>query len=174
MLFVKTKELESYLLNINSEFFAFSYALVPEELQAQQIVLDSVSAVLLNFRSEIADLVIDEKCQGEDSLKTDLFFLRIKRETYRQIFVLAGKRSSHFKNSMDVESDFLMFSQLQLIHRAVLFLRYKTSISMHEIEEILGKSKTQLIGLLSEGQDLLAKKILDKNPNSFRNMEFSN
>lgn len=108
--------------NLDS-IFSYSYSLVPDELLAQQLAVDSVTQIICSE---------SEKNMGESEFLIHLF---------KVIFSLAIKRSGHFVESGNWENDErAYFYRLPLKQRAILALRENFSYSTHQIAFIIGES----------------------------------
>lgn len=55
------KYLESYLQKLNPELYRFAYALVPDDLQAEQLVIDALNALIIEGVVDITAYKEDEQ-----------------------------------------------------------------------------------------------------------------
>jgi len=133
---------QQYFHNIFPELSSFSFALIPDQLQAHQIVLDGISAFLLEEKQLIESLLSDE---GE---LMDFHHFRIRITLHKLIYMLAAKRSPQLENSISSGEDKAAFCVLELQQRGVLFLKHKTRFEFNEIQEILERTNGEVISHL--------------------------
>ena len=116
---ITTKQIFSDHLDV---IFAYSYSLVPDELLAQQLAIDSFTQLLCSKQEQI---------YGKEDFIQELFQI---------IFSLAKRRSQHFTCSGNWRSDERSyFYQLKLESRAIMFLREKAFMSFHQVAYILDR-----------------------------------
>lgn len=108
--------------NLDS-IFSYSYSLVPDELLAQQLAVDSVTQIICSET---------DKVMGENEFLVQL---------YKVIFALATRRSGHFVNSGNWENDErAYFYRLPLKQKAIVCLRENFNFSTHQIAFIIDES----------------------------------
>jgi len=139
-------EFQQYFHKIFPDLKSFSYALIPDDLQAQQLVIDSISVLLLQEKELIEKLVNEEK----DAM--DFHMFRIKIFLYKNIFKLAVKRIPQLESSIGAGEDHAAFYVIGVSKRATLFLQHKTTFDYADIQDILEKTKTEVISLLQRGR----------------------
>lgn len=144
-------ELEQYLQNINKELYSFAFALLPDDLQVTQIILDSITVLLLE-RSELVETL--NICETEEDKANT--FLSIKMFLYRHIYKLIDKRAEQLKGSIETQSEYSEYNGLGLVEKAVLFFRSKTHLGFEDIAFILGEGKTEIFQHLANGRQNLA------------------
>ena len=76
-------ELEKYLRQINKDLYRFSYCLLPDSLQVSQVIIDSITVLLLERRELVETL---EFCSNELEKRDTLF--SIKLFLHKKIFEL--------------------------------------------------------------------------------------
>lgn len=127
---MKMMDLRRYLSALNPQLYAFAFTLVPDELVAQQLVVDAVAADVF------ADPIIDEH-----DIDYDLVTLKL----YKRIFEIGKKREAHMGMTTLTASEILTFFRLPIELRACLYLSKRESLDEEEVSYILGTS-SQLIG----------------------------
>lgn len=138
------QELEEHFSKINKELYSFAYSLNPDELQAEQIVIDAIQALLLDKKDSIGDFL---DCVSKMDMEKILF---------RNIFVLATKRNQNIKQSrLSVEDKWQPYYSLSLSERAILYLKHHTSFDYDTIEEIVNLFRHELISTLITGRQKL-------------------
>lgn len=137
-----------------------AYCLIPDDLQAEQLVVDALNAYLIKEKKNII------ATENLDSLsKKDL---QLKR---RQIFKgilkfmseIGVRRSTQLKDQMMKTRplDFEVFYRLEPKVRLVISLRYDFQFTVEEIEDIVSMPRYEVIEKLHNGRFLLLN---DMNP----------
>jgi DNA-directed RNA polymerase specialized sigma24 family protein len=145
--------LKEYLERNLNDLFSFSFCLLPDELQAQQLLLDALSVFTLGEKD-----LIEEFETVEDPARKLAMMKVLRKSIMRAIFHMASKRSGQLESSLttgDNTPD--VFFHLALSQRAVLYLKHKLNFDFSEIEHILGKPSTEVMGILSQGRMRLAQ-----------------
>lgn len=153
---MNTKELESYLKTLHPDLYSFSYILIPDDLQASQLIVDAIANVLIDRRELIDRILKSEKAEAEK--------IELKNFLFRAIYLLARKRFHQIKSSMNLHN-LEAFYHLELDERALLFLKHKmkwgkdqmnfvTTLGSEEIVSILTKSRMNLSRDLKEESEL--------------------
>ncbi|OFZ25280.1 MAG: hypothetical protein A2381_18865 [Bdellovibrionales bacterium RIFOXYB1_FULL_37_110] len=148
------KILESFLLDNNKIFFGFAYSLLSDDLQAQQVVIDAIYVFTLK-RQDLIDQLHDDK----SSLKQVDVLAQINKFILTQIFSIGQKRIIHLKNAIDSDGSFLAFYEMNMVKRAVIYLKYKTQTAFSEIAEIIDVNEFELMGILSSAQKNLIENL---------------
>ncbi|MBL7666082.1 MAG: hypothetical protein JNM93_13180 [Bacteriovoracaceae bacterium] len=121
--------------------FSFAYTLIPDELQSQQLVIDSYEATLL-------DRVSFEGNEKE----------QIQLELLKRIYELAERRSYQLEGQVfSAESispkNEIYYSSLGIKQRAVLFLYHKAQRSLDDIAVILKLKRFEAIEFLHSSRN---------------------
>lgn len=160
---MKQRDFELFIKNLIPDLYSFSYALIPDDLQASQVVLDSLGVIILEKKSLIENLLVAKFDENQDKLKKDfeLYF-------YRILFQLTQKRLAQLRASLQ-ESDSLdvPFFTLSLDEKAILFLDEWTKFNIEELCFIFGKEKIELLTLLNISKNTFKEKIERFSPRSF-------
>lgn len=116
------------LENLAIKYHCFAYALLPDELMATQLLIDSITKMTVIYRDD------------KDSIpEQELFEL----EFLKNIFQLSVIRLEHFRASRQLESynhggEDSSFFLIGLKERACLFLKDKLNFSFRDTAYILG------------------------------------
>lgn len=148
---MRLDDLQLYLNRINSELFSFSFALIPDELQAHQVVVDSICVLMLRETSLIRELA-DETERKREIKKLS----NIRKFLYKNILKLGKKRFRHVEAGLNAGTEFAPFFCLGLEDKAVLFLKHKTVFSLDDISWIFGKSRSEVIVRLNCARNSLS------------------
>jgi hypothetical protein len=139
---MKTLALEKFIQNLSTELYSFAFILIPDDLQATQLMIDAVSAFMIQKKSLIEKWSTnDESVLLENSSD-------IKIHLYKSMYELSKKRYNQLRLSFrDVEDNSGFFS-LEFDDKAALFLKERSDFAFDVIEFILGQSKNEVLAHL--------------------------
>jgi hypothetical protein len=153
---MKRKEFYQLLEPLSERLYRFAYGLVPDDLQAEQLVIDAVNAYLLRASKSIdarhvnlldkKDVILQRRSLLKDILK-NILDIGIRR---------AGHLTELVKS--DSQDNYSIFYSLDPKVRFVIALRYDGQFSVEEMMEITSMPKYEVIEKLHNGRFL----ILDK------------
>lgn len=146
---MRNNRLEVFLKDLNPELFSFSHALIPDDLQVQQLVVDTVHLLAVEER----ELMFDFLSLKYDEGKSILF--QLKKIAYKSIFNMAKKRLEQLRGGLRGLEKYAPFFLLDINQRAILFLKHKTDLRFEFIEEIIEKDRYQIIEILNLSRDML-------------------
>jgi hypothetical protein len=132
----KRNHLEHFFQSTNLELFQFAFALVPDESKARELLIDSISAILRDEAEIVEEFVQSEDDSGGEELKKVL---------YARVFMIASRRGSHRSINRIGSEEWAPFYALDLVDRAVLFLKHSTLFSYDDMEEILNLFKHEIM-----------------------------
>lgn len=145
---MKKGQLQNLINSLIPKFYSFAFALVPDELQAEQMVIDAYAVFLVREKKFIADF----KYSG-DSKEKAIFKRYIMSHMVSELYKIGLKRSSQLRVLKKSEyGQYDSFYQLKTNQRAVLFLKESFKYSIEGIQEILGLEKYQVIETLYNGR----------------------
>ena len=150
---MNTKELENYLKTLQPDLFSFSYILIPDDLQASQLIVDAIANVLIDRRELIDRILKNEKVETE---KTEL-----NHYLYRAIYLLARKRFHQIKSSMNL-NNLEAFYHLELDERALLFLKHKMKWSKDQMNFVTTLSSEEIVSILTKSRMNLSRELKDE------------
>lgn len=126
------KNLKELILKKTDELYSFSFALIPDDLQASQILIDSIAGFVCKFIEN----------------KPNLNEIELNVKLYKNVFELSKIRYSQLKMTFkDIENTEKFFF-LDLNSKATIFLNEKTKFSKNEILQILQFSKEEYYSIL--------------------------
>ncbi|MDO9182390.1 MAG: hypothetical protein Q7U04_08265 [Bacteriovorax sp.] len=139
---MKTEELQKYIQNLSPELYSFAYVLVPDDLQASQLMIDCVQSFLIQKKVLIEKMGLTKNRILKNLLdETKINIVKI-------IYELSRKRYQQLKISLaEVEGNGGFFS-LDFDEKAILFLKEKTQFEIEQIEFITSMSKTEVLAYL--------------------------
>lgn len=150
---MKRIELEKFLSAISPELFSFAFVLIPDDLQAGQLIIDSIQGYIVSKREMIEDLLkIKTKNQSNN-----LQFL--KKDLLRLIYELSRKRYHQLRlsiNDMENNNDFY---SLEFDEKATLFLKEKLKFTIEDVANITMKTKGEAEAFLFGARMKMIEKI---------------
>ena len=146
---MRNNRLEVFLKKLNPELFSFSHALIPDDLQVQQLVVDAVHLLVVEEWELMFDFLSLKQNAGESIL------FQLKKIVYKNVFNMAKKRSEQLRGGLRGLVKYAPFFQLDINQRAVLFLKHKTEFGFEIIEEVIGKDRHKIIEILNCSRDML-------------------
>lgn len=128
---MKRKDIFNLLQPLLDQFYQFSYALLPDELEAEQLVMDGVNGFIIKEKKWLTHLAEDDQARVRRA-----FFQKV----ISHIYEIGNKRVAHSKISDDQ-----IFYQLPVRNRAIISLRYLMNYTPEQIEDFLGLAKWEVI-----------------------------
>jgi len=135
---MKRIDFEKFLSLISNDLYSFAYILIPDDLQAGQLVVDSIQNFLISKKDNVEKLF---EARDKDLAKE---LMPIKRSLLKLVFELAKKRYHQIKLSIANEDGVNDFYSLEFDEKAVLFLREKLKLSLEEIAIVSGKNLSEV------------------------------
>jgi DNA-directed RNA polymerase specialized sigma24 family protein len=138
---------------LTEKLYSMAYALVPDDLQAEQLVIDSMNAFLLKEKKSVLLRTVDVESKKNVQLLRRTYF----KTLLRYMCEIGVRRSNQLGDSsiaVDPEG-FQAFFSLDPKIRFVLKLRFETQFTVEEIEEIAQLPKYEVIEKLHNGRFLL-------------------
>ena len=136
-------ELAPLIDSLLPHLYSFAYCLIPDELQAEQLVLDAYSVFLIREREHLSEWEADrgrrERAETKKFLLNDLL---------GDVYELGAKRAFQLLPSLENKSGPQAFYRLQPAQRAALCLKENLKKSHEDIEAILAMKKHKVIELL--------------------------
>lgn len=146
---------EFYLLiqPLTEKLYRFAHSIVPDDLQAEQLVIDSLNAYLIKERKSILNRKANLQSKKELQVLRRMFFKGILRYMSDIGLRRANQLGEQFK--IEAPTEFKAFYNLEPRARLVLKLRYEAQFSVEEIEEIVQMPRYQVIEKIHNGRFLI-------------------
>lgn len=139
---MKIEELQKYIQNLSPEFYSFAYVLIPDDLQASQLMIDCVQSFLIQKKT-----LIDKMGTSKNKILRNLLD-ETKLNLLKIVFDLSRKRYQQLKMSLrDVEQGGGFFA-LEFDEKAVLYLKEKAGLDLDGIEFITSKTRSEVLSHL--------------------------
>ena len=139
---------------LTEKFYRLAYRLIPDDLQAEQLVIDSLNAYLIKEKKKIL-----AASEIESLSKKDIQLQR--RSCFKGIIRYMGeigvRRSSQLvdQTKFNQPTEFYSFYGLAPKVRMVISLRYDFQFTVEEIQDITSMPRYEVIEKLHNGRFLL-------------------
>lgn len=148
---MKKSELQPLIDVLIPKLFSFAYALVPDELQAQQIVIDAYSVFVIREKEYLETVNINMKSKKERAQ----FLHKISASILCEIYKLGQKRASQLSTIVDGKEGLPVFYNTELSQRALIFLKYKMNFSTENLQKVLRIQRHQVLEKLYNARNSL-------------------
>jgi hypothetical protein len=149
---MKKNELEKLLQDLSPKLYELAYVIIPDDLQASQVVIDSTQRFVIDEEEWIECLDTNGLNKVEESqVKKDVYRIVLKtiyQTGIRRYSQLAPKTFEEDNNNQNHQGFYTLDASL----RACLYLKYKTDFNIEEMMEITGLKKHDLLAKLYSGQ----------------------
>lgn len=150
---MKRKDFYQISLPLTEKLYRFAYTLIPDDLQAEQLVIDSINAYLLKERKSIMKREVNIESKKDTQILRRTYFKSI----LKYLCEIGVRRSLQLSEQMKVNrpKEFAPFYSLDPKVRFVIGLRYEAQFSVEEIEEIVQMPRYEVIEKIHNGRFLL-------------------
>ena len=151
---MKRKDLYQLLQPITDKLYRMAINLIPDDLQAEQLVIDSLNAYLIKEKKKILTAKeLDALSKKDIQLQRRYYFKGI----LKYMSEIGVRRSLQLADTVKLgrPSDFQLFYGLGPKIRLVISLRYDFQFSVDEIVDITSMPRFEVIENLHNGRFLL-------------------
>ena len=150
---VDRKSLEHFIKDHYQNIYSFSFALVPEELQARQMALDALELFMTKERDLMNEIVLSNLNDAPDLLS------RLTVRYYKNVYELGVKRFDQLKGGLEIKVDRSVgsFYALGLNERAIIYLKMILKFDLGEIEQITEHTRYEILCILSSSREYLLR-----------------
>ena len=151
---MKRKDFFQLLQPLTDKLYRMASNLIPDDLQAEQLVIDSLNAYLIKEKSRIlAAKDLDTLTKKDIQIQRRLHFKGI----LRYMGEIGVRRSNQLSDQMKFNSlgAFTSFYSLAPQVRLVMSLRFDFQFTVEEIEDITNMARYEVIEKLHNGRFLL-------------------
>jgi hypothetical protein len=152
---MRTDDLETIVKNLGPDLYSFAYILIPDDLQAGQLMIDAVQNFLLRKKSYI-EKILQENVNKESALE-------IRLRLFQAIYEIAKKRFHQIKMSFSVADTSNFFLSLEFDDKAMMYLRVRASLEIDQIEMIMNKDRSTILAFLSDARIKMIQQSLSSN-----------
>lgn len=150
---MKRKEFFQLVLPLTDRLYRFAYVLIPDDLQAEQLVVDAMNAFLIKEKKILLKKNVNLSSKKE---------VQILRRTYfkgllRYLGDIGARRASQLSEQMklSIPEKYSAFYAVDPKIRFVITLRYEAQFRVEEIEEIIQVARYEVIEKIHNGRFLL-------------------
>ncbi len=150
---MKRTEFFQLVQPLTEKLYSMAFALVPDDLQAEQLVIDSMNAFLLKEKKSVLIRTVDLENKKNVQLLRRTYY----KSLLRSMCDIGVRRSNQMSESSlaIAAEDFRAFFALDAKVRFVMKLRFENQFTVEEIEEIAQLPKYEVIEKLHNGRFLL-------------------
>lgn len=142
---MKTSDLEIIIKNLAPELYGYAYILIPDDLQAGQLIIDATQNFLLSkkfFIDKILHHEASKDVMGEVQLRLFQAIYEIAKKRFQQI-----KMSFNSKNNSNN-----YFLSLEFDEKSMLYLRVRALLEVNQIEMVMNKDRSVILAFLSDAR----------------------
>lgn len=136
--------------------YGFGYCLVPDELQAEQLVVDAYSVFLIRDGQNLRDL--DLAGGSKERARAKRY---IQNQMLADMFDLGKKRAPQLRALFRNLTENQDFYGLELAQRACLYAKEHLGCAHEDLEEIFAMKKHQIVELLHNARVLMRSETID-------------
>lgn len=154
---MKRSDFFALLQPLTPKLYSMAHALLPDDLEAEQLVIDSVCAFLIRERAQILRRSIKMDAKKDVQLLRRNYFKTILRHMSE-----IGVRRAHQlaeESRLEKPAEYSAFYSLEPKVRFSLKLRYEAQFTSDEIEDILQIPRYEVIEKLHNGRFLLTSNL---------------
>lgn len=150
---MKRKDFYQILRPLPETLYPMAYSLVPDDLQAEQLIIDSVNAYLLKEKKWI----LNQPVNLSHNKEVQILRKAVLKNLLRYVVDIGARRSFQLSEQMKLvrPAEYASFYSLDPKIRAALRLRYEYQFSVEEIEEMMEMPRHEVIEKLHNGRFLL-------------------
>lgn len=153
---VRKKDFFALVQPLQPRIHSLAICLLPDDLQAQQLVIDAFTLCLLKEKN--IWLMRDSE-DMQDRRKLMIMRKQFLRSWIAALVDLGGKRAAHLQGSLphsEVATEHPIFYSLELRTRAVAWLRFRQGWGMEEVMRTLGMKRYEVLEKIHNARFLLA------------------
>lgn len=139
---------------LTEKLYQYAFALIPDDLQAEQLVIDSMNALLIKEKKALLrkELVITQKKE------VGVYRRIVFKALLKHLTAIGIRRSLQLADQVKQSrpQEFAAYYALDPKVRVVLRMRYESLFSVEEITDILQVPRYEVIEKLHNGRFLLS------------------
>ncbi|WPU64408.1 hypothetical protein [Peredibacter starrii] len=150
---MKRKDFYQLVQPLTDKLYRVAFALIPDDLQAEQLVIDGMNAFLLKERKSIMFREVDLTNKKETLILRRHYYKGI----LRFLIDIGSRRAIQLNEQMKITrpAEYNSFYSLDPKVRVVMSLRYDSQFTVEEIEDILFIPRFEIIEKVHNGRFLL-------------------
>lgn len=150
---MKRKDFYQLTLPLTDKLYRFAYTMIPDDLQAEQLVIDSLNAYLIKEKKSILKREVNLEVKKDAQIARRLVF----KGLLRYMCDIGARRANQLGEFTKVNrpEEYSAFYSLDAKIRFVISLRYEAQFTVEEIEEIVQMPRFEVIEKIHNGRFLL-------------------
>ena len=155
---MRREEIISTIDSLIPKVYSFAFALMGDELQAEQAVIDAYTVYLMQDK----DFLLDESYDANDTKERSLMRKYFLKELIREVYELSIKRIPQLsgklrRNLLEYEA----FYRIALNKRALMYLKEVEKFSIEELQEIFSMERHSVVELFHNAKhELMIDKVI--------------
>lgn len=142
---MKTSDLEIIIKNLAPELYGYAYILIPDDLQAGQLIIDATQNFLMRKK-----FFIDKMLQSEVTKEASN---EVQLRLFQAIYEIAKKRFHQIRMSFNLpENENNFFLSLEFEEKSMLYLRIRAKLEIDQIEMVMSKDRAVILAFLSDAR----------------------
>lgn len=154
---MKRKDFSQVIQPLLPKLYDIAFSLVPDDLQSEQLVIDSVSVFLLKENKTI----LRKELEISDKKSVQIYRRNLFKGVLKYLTDIGARRSVQLTEQMRLTRpvEFASFYNLGPKVRLVMKLRYDMQFSVEEVGEILQIPRYEVIENIHNGRYLLLSEL---------------
>lgn len=154
---MKRSEFFSLIQPLIPKLYSMAHGLLPDDLQAEQLVIDSINGFLVKESSSL----LKRELKINDKKEIQLLRRSYYKTILRNLSDIGSRRSFQLKEQMQMQrpENYAGFYALEPKIRLALKLRFEANFSVDEIQDILEIPRYEVIEKLHNGRYLMVSQL---------------
>lgn len=150
---MKRTEFYQLLEPLTEKLYRYAYALIPDDLQAEQLVIDAVNAYLIRERK----VILNKSFDPAQKLETQVQRKNLFKGVLKNLTDIGLRRAVQLSEQLRlmVPQEFQAFYQLDPKIRLAIKLRYEGQFSVDDIQDLISMPRYEVIEKIHNGRFLL-------------------
>jgi len=150
---MKRTDFYQLIQTMPEKLYSFAFSMIPDDLQAEQLVVDSVNAYLLKEKKNI----FSKEANLSDKREFQLLRRMVFKGILRYMMDIGQRRALQMaaQIKLGMPKDFAAFFSLETKVRMVVRLRFDGNFTAEEIGEIMQMPRYEVIEKIHNGRFLL-------------------
>lgn len=150
---MKRKDFFELVAPLSEKLYLVAYSLIPDDLQAEQLVIDGLNAFLIKEKKSILRKEFNTKDSREAQVLRKIYFKGI----LNYLAEIGVRRSIQMQEQTKTTrpAEFATFYNLEPKVRLIVSLRYECQFNIEEIEEIARMPRYEVIEKIHNGKFLM-------------------
>lgn len=154
---MKRRDFYLLLQPLNEKFYRLAHTLIPDDLQAEQLVIDALNGYIIKEKKNI----LNREFESTQKREAQVLRRQVFKGVLKFICDIGFRRSTQLNEQMKLSKprDFKTFYALEPKVRTVIALRYEHMFTVEEIEDIVAMPRFEVIEKIHNGRFLLMNEL---------------